>query len=82
MIIAQARFPVRPQLSHVRAKSAAHGELNGMPLAIIEADGLDAREALERPSETNGRILSAGKENESFVSAKGHRCFVASIPLW
>jgi hypothetical protein len=36
-----------------------------MPLAVIEADCLHAREAVQCPRKTCGRILTAGKENQS-----------------
>jgi hypothetical protein len=35
-----------------------------MALAIVEADGLDALEAAERPRQAGGRVLAAGKEDE------------------
>src|SRR5687768_1050437 len=35
-----------------------------MPLAIIEADGLHARKALQRPGETDGGVLAAGEQHE------------------
>ena len=39
-------------------------ELDAMALAVIEADRLDALEAIERPGEAGRRILAAGIENE------------------
>ena len=38
-----------------------------MTLAVVEADRLDAGEALERPGEANGRVLPAGEENQSCI---------------
>jgi hypothetical protein len=36
-----------------------------MALAVVEADGLDARVFAERPGEAGGGILPAGKKNQS-----------------
>ena len=38
-----------------------------MALVVIEADGLDAGKALERPGQTDGGVLSAGEQDERAV---------------
>ena len=38
-------------------------ELDGMALAVVEADGLDAHEGVERMSEADGRILSTREQH-------------------
>jgi len=37
----------------MRARPRAHRELGAMALTVVEAHGLDAAEALERPSEAH-----------------------------
>ena len=44
-----------------------------MALAVVEADGLDAREALERPGEADGGILPAGEQDEAVSGSKPTR---------
>jgi hypothetical protein len=41
-----------------------------MALAVIEADGLDAGKALERPGQADGRILPAGEQDERGFRAR------------
>ena len=43
-----------------------------MALAVIEADGLNAGKALERPGEADGGILAAGEQNQR-VAEQAHR---------
>ena len=38
-----------------------------MALVVVEADGLDAREALERPGQADRRILPAGEQHQRGV---------------
>jgi hypothetical protein len=64
MIIAQAPVPVRVQACQLVAQSPPHAELDRVPLTVVEADRLDAREALKRPSKANRRVLPAGKKNQ------------------
>ncbi len=42
-----------------------------MPLAIVEADGLDALVARERPREAGGGVLPAGEEDEGGAQRAG-----------
>ena len=39
-------------------------ELDSMSLAVVEADGLDAREGVERVGEADGRILPAREQHQ------------------
>ena len=39
-------------------------ELDSMALAVVEADGLDAREGVERVGEADGRILPAREQHQ------------------
>ena len=38
-------------------------ELDSMPLAVVEADGLNAREGVERVGEASGGILPAREQH-------------------
>ena len=63
---------VRPELRPPGRKSApkplddprSRFKLHRMPLPIVEAHGLDLPEARERPGETDGTVLPAGKHNQ------------------
>ena len=48
-------------------------ELDGMALAVVEANGLDAREGVERMSEADGRILPAREQHQGSIVSRGHR---------
>jgi hypothetical protein len=63
MIFAQARCPARKLLAYLLNDNFSAVELDAVALAVVEADGLDLLEALERPGEAGGRILPAGKED-------------------
>ena len=67
MILPELRPPVRKPLPQCREESLAHLKLDRMGLAVIEGNGLDMIEPVQRPGETGGRILPAGEKN--------HRCF-------
>jgi hypothetical protein len=67
MIFAEASGPRRAHRPHALTHALACFELGTMALVIIEADGLDASEALERPGETNGRVLSSGEQDQRAV---------------
>ena len=40
------------------------GALDGVPLAVVEADGLDVAESVQRPGQADGGILPAGEQHE------------------
>jgi len=58
MIVGHARSPTRKALAHPREDYLPRVELDAMALPVVEADGLDAVVALERPGEAGGRVLS------------------------
>ncbi len=70
MVVAKPLRPGRPQRRHPLAHARPHLELGAVALAIVEADGLDPHEALERPGEADGRVLPAGKQHKRGVG--GH----------
>ena len=39
-------------------------ELDAMALSVVEGDGLDVLEAVERPGEAGGGILAAGEQHQ------------------
>ena len=45
-------------------QAVAAVELDGVALAVVEAQRLHAREAAERPGEAGGGILAAGKQHQ------------------
>src|SRR5215813_15019909 len=67
MIFTQTGFPGSVQSRHAFAYARPHSEFDGVPLAVVESDRLDAGETLERPSEANRRVLPAGKENKCSI---------------
>ena len=69
MVVAQPRFPGRPQRRQRKAQARPQLKLDRMALAVIEADRLYACEALERPSQADRRVLPAGKKDEGGVGA-------------
>ena len=69
MVLAQPRFPVRLERRQPLAQARPHVELDRMALAVVEADGLHAREAFQRPGQADGGILPAGKQDERGVGA-------------
>ena len=54
--------------SRIRGRAASSCD---MPLAIIEADGLDLVETRKRPGQADGGILSAGKQHQSLSFCHG-----------
>src|SRR5262249_52874724 len=65
VILAESIRPMRAQGRHALAQARPHIEFGPVALPIVEPDGLDAREAFERPGEADGRILSSREEDES-----------------
>ena len=63
MILAKAGGPRRSQRQHVLAHALTCLELGTMALLVVEADRLHASEALERPGQTDGRVLSSGEQD-------------------
>jgi hypothetical protein len=63
MIAAEARRPARKFAPQPREDARPAIELGAVALPVVEADGLDARVALERPGQADGRILAAGEQN-------------------
>src|SRR5207244_3634408 len=49
VIVAETAGPLRPQRRHVFAQRRPDLQLGAVALAIVEADGLDEPETLERP---------------------------------
>jgi hypothetical protein len=64
MIVTHSRIPSPVQRCHALAYARPHGEFDGVPLAVVESDRLDARETLQSPGEANRRVLPARKENK------------------
>ena len=50
-----------------RRTRGARVQFDAVALAVVEADGLDALEALERPGQADGGILPAGEQDEGAV---------------
>ncbi len=46
-------------------RNLARLQLLRMPLAVVEANGLDPLKAVERPGQADGRVLAARQEHES-----------------
>jgi hypothetical protein len=67
MILAKAGGPRRLQRQHVLAHALTCLELGTMALLVVEADSLHAGETLERPGQTDGRVLSSGEQDEGAV---------------
>src|SRR5215470_3409320 len=72
MVVAEPPAPGRVERGHLLADARPHLELDRVALAVGKADGLDAREALERPGEAYGRILAAGEQHQRGVAAQSH----------
>ena len=49
----------------LRQKGGAALKLNRMPLAVVEADGLNVLKTLEGPGQASGRVLTARKKYQS-----------------
>ena len=67
MVLAKQVRPFRPQSDQTLADLSPHVELDPMTLAVVEADGLRACEAFQRPGQANRGILSAGKQHKCGV---------------
>jgi hypothetical protein len=61
---AQPLAPGGEGLGHAGAHRLAGGQLHRVPLAVVEAHGLDPPVALQRPGQADGGILSAGEQHE------------------
>jgi hypothetical protein len=72
MILAEPHLPGGLQRPNPLAQARPDLKLDCMALAIIEPDRLHLRETFQRPGETDGRVLAAGKKNERLFSRKGH----------
>ena len=64
MIFTELAPPIGKGPRQCLADAGAHVELDAVALAVVETDGLDPVETIERPGETGGRILAAGKQYE------------------
>ena len=72
VVVAEPRPPVGIERRQVLADARAQFELDGMALAVVEADGLHAGEARQRPGQADGGILPAGEQHEGGVVGEGH----------
>ena len=70
MVLAE---PLRPVADAAPASCSRiarpHRQLDRVALAVVEADGLDPRKALERPGQADGGILPAGEQHQRGVGA-------------
>ena len=82
VILTQTAGPGRVQAGKPGPHILPAGQLHRMALAIIEADRLDLFIALQRPCETGGRILPAGKQDErtGVGGSGGHLGHDAHLP--
>ena len=67
MILAKAAGPCRTQGRDKPAHTLACLEFGTMALVVVEPDGFDAGEPLERPGQTDGGVLSPGEQDEGAV---------------
>jgi hypothetical protein len=67
VIVAQTRFPGNVQGRHALADACPYCEFDGVPLAVVETNRLDARETLQRPGKANRRVLPAREENKCSI---------------
>ena len=67
MIFAKAAGPCRTQGRDAPAHALACLELGTVALVVVETDGFDAGEPLERPGQTDGGVLPAGEQDEGAV---------------
>ena len=49
---------------HAGQQIVAAFELDGVTLAVVEAEHFDARKALQRPGQAGGGILPAGEQHQ------------------
>jgi hypothetical protein len=64
MIVTEALRPARESRPDARQDGFPRVELDAVALAVVEADRLDARIALERPGKAGRGILSSGEEDQ------------------
>ena len=64
MIGSEPFTPGWAMLEEPASKHPARGQFRGMALAVVEADGLDARIALQGPGETHRQVLSSGEQHK------------------
>src|SRR5476651_2621904 len=72
VVFAETFGPQRRLGAQLGQQRRAHRQLDGMALAVIEADGLDARVTRQRPRQTGGGILSTAEQDQRGISSK-HR---------
>ena len=79
VVLAQPAGPLREALAHGGQHLGAGLQLHLMALAVVEADGLDPREALQRPGQAGGGILAAGEQHQGtgMDRGSGHGTMVA-----
>ena len=66
------------------SRSVAAFELDGVALAVVEAERFDPRKALQRPGQAGRGILPAGKQHQRGFGSKlsfdrSWRCAIALI---
>ena len=64
MAVAELFCPIRAQRFHAVEQAVPALQLDGVALPVVEAEHFDAFEALQRPGEAGGGILSAGKQHQ------------------
>ncbi len=77
-IAGQVHHMIRPQTVGKLWQHILHGfahrqtrlHLDHMALAIVETDGLDAVELLQRPRKTGGTVLTARKQDQSGIGGR------------
>ena len=71
--------PSRPPIRETRGAAASRDpapafQLDAVPLAVIEADRLDQREARQRPGQAGREVLPAGKQHKGRVVVMRSGC--------
>ena len=72
VVLAEATGPVGVKFNNPVPNGLADRKLHRMALAVVEADGFDASETLQRPGQAYGGILPAGKQHQGGVGANRH----------
>src|SRR5262249_6879468 len=80
LTLAEPLAPTRPHRRKPLAQPRTDLKLGAVALPVVEADGLDPGEALERPGEAHGRILPTGKQHERVFGAGSAHC--TTPPSW
>jgi len=70
-VLAEPCGPIGKCRSDLGEHRAAAVQLDTVALPIVEANGLDMREAGKRPGEASRRVLATGKQHEGFVCHGG-----------